>query len=102
MHIQHTPLRLLAGMQKIASKKRRISVECPKVVHMYNSYMGEVDRFDKNTHAQRISFRNKKWWFPLFAFGIDASCQTAWNLYKNINGKKSRIANIDARLFSTI
>ena len=56
---------------------------------MYNSYMEEVDWFDQNIHAQKISFRGKKWWFPLFALSIDASCQNAWNLYKYISGKNT-------------
>ena len=96
------PTSIVSRAPKIDSKRRKINVECPKVVFMYNSYMGGVDRFDQNTHAQRISLKNKKWWFPLFSFGIDTSYQTAWNLHKNISGKKPRIANIDARLFSTI
>ena len=49
---------------------------------MYNRYMGGVDRFDENVDSQRISFRGTKWWFPLFAFGINASCQNAWKTYQ--------------------
>ena len=73
---------IVSRVAKIDSKRRRINVECPKVISMYNSYMGRVNRLDQHIHAQRISFRGKKWWFLLFAFGIDASCQNAWNLYK--------------------
>ena len=69
------PTSIVSRVAKIDSKK--INVECPKVVSMYNSYMGGVDRFDQNIHAQRSSFRVKKWWFLLFAFGIAASCQNA-------------------------
>ena len=39
--------------------------------------MRGVDRFDENVDSQRILVRGKKWCFPLFAFGIDASCQNA-------------------------
>ena len=49
---------------------------------MYNRYMGGVNRFDENVDSQRISFRGKKWWFPLFSFGIHASCQNAWKTYQ--------------------
>ena len=55
---------------------------------MYNKFMGGVDRFDENVESQRISFRGKKWWYPLFAFGIDASCQNAWKIHQTINEEK--------------
>ena len=70
----------------------------PCTTRIWEELIGSI----KNIHAQRISFRGKKWWFLLFAFGIDASRQNAWDLYKNISGKKSNIANIDAKLFNTI
>ena len=61
------------------SHKRR-KIKCPKIVNMYNSYMGRVDRFNQYVHSQ-----SKKWWCPLFAFGLDASCQNAWQIYKRGN-----------------
>ena len=66
-------------VNRVASedKKRMIvSVTCPKIVSMYK-YIGGVDRFDENMDSERVSFRGKKWWFPLFDFGIDAACQNA-------------------------
>ena len=53
--------------------------------------MGGVDRFDENVNSERVSFRGKKWWFPLFAFGIDAACQNAWKIYQT--AKKEKITN---------
>ncbi|GBP70317.1 Chimeric ERCC6-PGBD3 protein [Eumeta japonica] len=50
---------------------------------MYNKYMGGVDRFDENVDSMRVALRGKKWWFPLFAFGLDASCQNAWLIKRN-------------------
>lgn len=47
-----------------------------------NKYMVGVDYFDDNKHSMRISIRDRKWWFPFFAFGIDASCQNSWKLMK--------------------
>ena len=54
-------------------------------MNMYNSYMGGVDRFNQYVHSQRKSFLGKKWWYPLFAFGLDALCQNAWKIYKRGN-----------------
>ena len=47
--------------------------------------MGRVDRFNQYVHSQRISFRGKKWWYPLFAFGLDASSKNDWQIYKRGN-----------------
>ena len=61
----------------VSHKRRKILVKCPKVVNMYNSYMGRVFRFNQYIHSHRESFLGKKWWYPLFEFGLDASCQKA-------------------------
>ena len=44
-----------------------------------------VDRFDENVHSMRVGLRGKKWWFPLFAFGLDAACQNAWLIKRQSN-----------------
>lgn len=73
----------------VVNKKRaKISVACPKAVFMYNRFMGGVDRFDEDLHSQRIAFRGKKWWFCLFAFGLDAACHNAWKIYQVRGGTK--------------
>ena len=82
------PISNVNRVAKIEAKRRKITVACPKVVAIYNSYMGRVDLFDQNVHAQRVSFQRKKWWFPLFAFGIDAECQSSCNLYKDLTKQK--------------
>ena len=74
----------------VNKKRQKMKVECPHVVTMYNKFMGGVDRFDQNVDAQRVSFRGKKWWYPLFTFGLDAACQNAWQIHKVCgNGKLS-------------
>ncbi|CAG5041979.1 unnamed protein product [Parnassius apollo] len=62
----------------VDKKRSKIQVDCPAVIKMYNKYMGGVDRFDENVDSMRVALRGKKWWFPLFAFGLDAACQNAW------------------------
>ena len=69
----------------VNKKRMKIFVQSPNVVTKYNTFMGGVDRFDQNVESERIAFRGKKWWYPLFAFGVDAACQTAWKLYQAIN-----------------
>ncbi|KAF2889520.1 hypothetical protein ILUMI_16653 [Ignelater luminosus] len=44
---------------------------------MYNRHLDGVDRFDENLNSPKVKLRGKKWWFPLFAFGLDATCHNA-------------------------
>jgi hypothetical protein len=63
-------------------------VDSPSVIQKYNKYVRGVDRFDENVDRFRFGLRSKKWWFPLFPFGIDTACQNAWNLVKNSDAGK--------------
>lgn len=72
------PIQKVDRIGFVNGKRAKIQVDCPSVVRKYNKYMGGVDRFDENVASMRISLRGKKWWFPLFAFGVDAACQNAW------------------------
>ena len=76
------PTTTVNRVASIDEKRTKVTISCPQVVSMYNRYMVGEDRFDENVDSQRISLRGKKWWIPLFAFGIDASCQNAWKTYQ--------------------
>jgi len=66
----------------VDGKRVKIQVECPSVIQKYNKYMGGVNWFDENFDHFRVGLRGKKWWSPIFAFGIDVACQNAWHLIK--------------------
>lgn len=68
----------------VNKKRAKIQVDCPALVRMYNKYMGGVDRFDENVDSMRVALRGKKWWFSLFAFGLDAACQNAWLIKRQL------------------
>lgn len=82
------PFSSTSRVASVDKKRVKIIVPCPKVVSMYNKFVVGVDKFDENVDSQRIFFRGKKWWFPLFAFGIDAACQNAWKIYQAASGEK--------------
>ena len=63
-------------------EKKEVSVDMPYVVHKYNTSMGGTDRQDQNVNKYRISIRTKKWWWPLFSWGIDVTIQNAWLLFR--------------------
>jgi DNA excision repair protein ERCC-6 len=65
-----------------AAQKKCVEITQPFVVSQYNANMGGVDRMDQNIGAYRICIRNKKWWWPLFAYLLDVSMQNAWLLHR--------------------
>jgi hypothetical protein len=69
-----------------AKDRAEISIDQPNLINVYNQTMGGVDRADQNIGAYRIQMRSKKWWWPFFAFYLDASMQNAWLLYRKTEG----------------
>ena len=51
--------------------RKRIRIQCPNAIKIYNSTMGGVDRSDQNVGAYRINIRGKKWYYPLFLHLLD-------------------------------
>ena len=58
----------------------RVVVTMPGPLHAYNQSMGGVDLFDQSLATYRSSMRTKKWWWPLFQWGLDAARTNAWLL----------------------
>jgi hypothetical protein len=69
-------------------KRMKIQVYSPYVIQKHNECTGGVDRFDETVDCFRVVLRSKKWWFPLFTFGIETVCQNAWHLVKNSDAGK--------------
>ena len=44
--------------------------------------MCAVDRMDQNIDNYRMGVHSKKWWWPVFAFAVDASLHNTWQLYR--------------------
>lgn len=60
----------------------RATVYCPKVVEIYNKYMGGVDKFDQKKERYAIGRRSLKWWHRIFYFLIDLSVVNSFILYQ--------------------
>ena len=67
----------------------------PHTVNLNNQGMGGVDLHDNAIANYRIRIRDKEWWWPLFANGLDSSMVNAWKIYKVATG--STISQIDFR-----
>lgn len=65
-----------------SAMKKTITIPQPALITQYNRGMGGTDRMDQNLNSYRISIRNKKWWWSLFAFAVDTAVCNAWYLYR--------------------
>lgn len=72
----------------VKCRKKRVSIDQPYVITMYNANMGGVDRMDQNVSTYRISIRSKKWWWPLFAYLLNVAMQNSWLVYRLTEGAK--------------
>ncbi|CAI9733933.1 Hypothetical predicted protein [Octopus vulgaris] len=66
------------------SERNRVSVPRPNIVKLYNKQMGGVDLFDKLRGHYRIRIRSRKWYWPLFRFGLNESIVNLWILFRCI------------------
>jgi hypothetical protein len=64
------------------SKKR---IPQPKLIANYNKRMGGVDKMDGLIALYRSRIRQRKWYWPIFAYLLDASISNAWLLMKKLN-----------------
>ena len=63
-------------------EKKEMLLDMPNVIDKYNQCMGGTDRQDQNVNKYRINIRSKKWWWPLFSWGIDVTIQNAWIIFR--------------------
>ena len=54
----------------IKERGRRVEINQPNVIAVYNKTMGRFDRMDQNISAYFINIRHKKWWWHLFQFCV--------------------------------
>ncbi|CAK1591406.1 unnamed protein product [Parnassius mnemosyne] len=65
-----------------SAERKKISIQQPFCVQMYNQYMGGVDRLDQNIGCYRISINKKKWYWQLLMWPLNASMNNAFQLYR--------------------
>ena len=62
--------------------KRRIDVDCPDVVKLYNKCMGGVDLLDMLIALYRNPVRSKKWYHRIIFHLLDTIVFQAWSTYR--------------------
>ncbi|KAK3881154.1 hypothetical protein Pcinc_014380 [Petrolisthes cinctipes] len=71
------------------TEKKHVEIDMPHSVKVYNQNMGGVDIFDQQVSAYRIRMRSKKWWWPIFAWSVNAQVINAWQLYRKLGNNIS-------------
>ena len=71
----YQPITKVVIVPSVNKKRQRAKFGWLYEMSNYNKFMGKVNHFDQNIDNERVSSRRRKWWHPLFAFGIDAACQ---------------------------
>nr|CAI5821287.1 unnamed protein product [Callosobruchus analis] len=79
------------SVKRFCRKERKIMVQQPHLVNLYNANMGGVDRYDQNISLYRTSIRGKKWYFPLITHLIDTALQNAWQLHRARGGNLDQL-----------
>ncbi|XP_070691520.1 piggyBac transposable element-derived protein 3-like [Pempheris klunzingeri] len=62
--------------------KKRVSVECPSMISLYNKFMGGVDALDALIAYYRIQIRSKKYYHRFFFHLVDMVIVNSWLLYR--------------------
>ena len=80
---------LVTASRYVKKQGGRVNVEMPGPLHSYNTHMGGVDLFDQCVAGYRSTIRSKKWWWPLFQWGVDAARTNAWFLsQRHVKGQQ--------------
>lgn len=62
--------------------KKKVSVECPRIISLYNKFMGGVDALDALIAYYRIHIRSKKYYHRFFFHFVDMAIVNSWLLYR--------------------
>jgi len=73
---------------------KRVEVDCPHIIKVYNTHMGGVDLLDGLLGRHKILMRSRKWYMRLFHHLLDVTIVNSWLLHKRIQKQKSDNNNI--------
>lgn len=62
--------------------KTKKQIDQPEIIANYNIAMGGVDKMDSLVAGYRTRIRQRKWYWPIFAYLVDVSVSNAWLLMK--------------------
>jgi len=69
-------------------QKKRVEVDCPNIIQVYNKHMGGVDLLDGLLGRHKIKMRSRKWYMRVFYHLLDVTIVNSWLLHKRIQEQK--------------
>ncbi|KAL4101133.1 hypothetical protein QTP88_021153 [Uroleucon formosanum] len=69
-------------------QKKRVEVDCPNIIKVYNRHMGGVDLLDGLLGRHKIKMRSRKWYMRVFHHLLDVTIVNSWLLHKRIQKQK--------------
>ena len=73
------------------TQRSHIQVDCPQMIHGYNSRMGGVDLFDRFLSDYRPSIKGKKWWFVFYTHALNVCLVAAWRIHCEVGGSMQQL-----------
>lgn len=67
------------------TKKEKIEIDCPAIIHEYNKHMGGVDLMDGLIGRYRIRMKTRKWTTRIFFHLLDVAMVNAYLLYHRLH-----------------
>ncbi|XP_031352039.1 piggyBac transposable element-derived protein 3-like [Photinus pyralis] len=74
--------------------KSKKPIDQPEVISVYNRGMGGVDKMDGLVVVYRSRIRQRKWYWPIFAYLFDITVTNSWLLMRKLNPKDPNCVNL--------
>ena len=84
------------------AEKKHVNVPMPNPFKEYNANIGGVDLCDQFVSTYRVRIRSKKWWWPFFAWSINAAAVNTWRLFRKIHGKVTLLKFLHELVLETL
>ena len=82
--------------------KKKIDVERPFSVEVYNKFMGGVDKADMLLSLYRTRYRSRKWYHRIAFHLFSLAAVNAWLLYRQMDGNKPLVMFLGQICYSLI
>lgn len=84
--------------RRVSGSADKIEVNCPKMIKMYNTYMGGVDLMDQKKVAYQVDLRSKqKYYLRLFFDLFDLSVVNSHIIFNKIVPENKKVSSLNFR-----
>ena len=82
--------------------KKKVDVECPSFVSIYNAFMGGFDKSDRLLALHRTKYRSRKWYHRIVFHLFKLPAVNAWVIYRKLSGNGLLLKFLSTLRFSLI